>query len=346
MRPSAWVGPAIALKTELWRGAFDVNDLTILGNVADAVVNNSDSQEIRMDTLDDFLEPIRGSNLQSKLNLILDVLIEGIGFYVIKGLPVQDWGPRKSSAAVLVLGRLLGSLRMQNAQGHVLGHVRDLGVSSSNPSVRVYQTNERQTFHTDSCDIVGLLCLHPALEGGYSSIVSAETIYNEILEKRPDLLEELCEPVPTDRRGEVPVGMDPFYIIPVFNEFDGLVSVIYQRQYINSSQRFEGAPRLTVAQVEALNLFDSLADDPRLHFNMKLEAGDIQLVHNHNMLHDRTAFIDYPDNTRKRHLLRIWVSPSRGRELPPIFAERFGTVEVGNRGGIHIEGVKPIAKYA
>ena len=42
---------------------------------------------------------------------------------------------------------------------------------------------------------------------------------------------------------------------------------------------------------------------------MELQPGDIQLVHNHTILHDRTAFEDYPEPERKRHLLRLWLAP-------------------------------------
>ncbi len=68
----------------------------------------------------------------------------------------------------------------------------------------MYQTNERQTFHTDSADLVTLLCLRKAVRGGVSSIVSTAAIYKDIEAKRPDLLECLLKPIATDRRGEIP----------------------------------------------------------------------------------------------------------------------------------------------
>ena len=88
--------------------------------------------------------------------------------------------------------------------GHVLGHVQDLGLDVADPNVRIYQTNERQTYHTDSCDIVGLLCLKTAQSGGLSALVSSTTIFNEMRRRRPDLLKLLFQPLATDRRGEVP----------------------------------------------------------------------------------------------------------------------------------------------
>jgi len=93
----------------------------------------------------------------------------------------------------------------------VLGHVQDLGLDVHDPNVRIYQTNERQTYHTDSCDIVGLLCLKTAQSGGLSALVSSTTIFNEMRRRRPDLLELLFQPVATDRRGEVPEGQKPYF---------------------------------------------------------------------------------------------------------------------------------------
>jgi Taurine catabolism dioxygenase TauD, TfdA family. len=131
----------------------------------------------------------------------------------------------------------LGNACLQNAQGHVLGHVKDLGRSSRDPNVRIYQTNERQGFHTDSCDVVGLLCLRPAKQGGLSSLVSSATLFNEIRRRRPDLIACLFEPIETDRRGEVPEGQKPYFEIPVFNWHEGLLSAVYQRAYIDSARR-------------------------------------------------------------------------------------------------------------
>jgi len=63
-------------------------------------------------------------------------------------------------------------------------------------------------------------------------------------------------------------------------------------------------------------------------------------VHNHTMLHDRTGFEDWPEPERRRHLLRLWLAADGGRPLPEIFAQRYGTVTVGDRGGIIVRGTK------
>ena len=156
--------------------------------------------------------------------------------------------------------------------------------------------------------------------------------------RRPDLLKVLLEPIETDRRGEVPEGGKAYFSIPVFNWHDGLLSTIYQRQYIQSARRFPGVAPLSLAQIEALDLLDELANDPNLNLTMELQPGDIQLVHNHTILHDRTAFEDFAEPERKRHLLRLWVAPPNARPLAEVFAERFGSVTPGDRGGIAVKG--------
>ena len=280
-----------------------------------------------------------------RLQMLLEEVLNGRGFVLIKGLPIERWDKRAAAIAFLMIGSHLGALRMQNAAGHLLGHVRDLGRSSSDPHTRVYQTRERQTFHTDSCDVVGLMCLQTAKSGGLSSLVSSTTIFNEMRRRRPDLLRVLLAPIETDHRGEVPEGSKPYFKIPVFNYHDRLVSAIYQRQYIESARRFPEVPPLTPRQVEALDLLDQLANDPKLHLMMDLQPGDIQLVHNHTILHDRTAFEDFPDSERKRHLLRLWLAPRNARPLPHVYAERFGSITPGDRGGVTVRGAKPTIPF-
>lgn len=283
--------------------------------------------------------------LAPRLREMLDEVLNGRGFVLIRALPMERWTRREAAIGLLTIGAHLGNLRMQNAEGHLLGHVRDLGRSSDDPNTRIYQTSERQTHHTDSCDVVALLCLRAAKSGGLSSLVSSTTIFNEIRRRRPDLLRVLLDPIETDRRGEVPEGSKPYFTIPVFNYYEGLVSAIYQRQYIESARRFPGVAPLTPQQIEALDLLDELANDPKLNLMMELEPGDIQLVHNHTILHDRTAFEDFPEPERKRHLLRLWLAPSAGRRLPEVYAERFGSITPGERGGVTVKGATPTVPF-
>ena len=268
-----------------------------------------------------------------------DVLLGGRGFIVFRGVPVERYSMEEAAAAFLGIGAYFGKPVSQNGKGHILGHVKDLGRSFDDPSARIYQTTHRQTFHTDSVDIVALLCLKTAKTGGLSRIVSSTLLYAEMARRRPDLAAVLFEPFAFDRRGEVPAGKKGWYETPIFHWHAENLSVIYgNRYYIESAQRFPEVPRLTAEQTEALDLFDALANDPANYLDIEFKPGDIQLIHNHVILHDRTDYEDWPEPERKRHLLRLWLCPPNGRPLPPAFADRYGSTEIGNRGGIMVPG--------
>ena len=337
--PAAWYGPQWSGRDD-WIVVLSADDVAEVEAALRAwnarVASSRAGEAVAPAPLEaaDFVLPRLGARLAD----LRDELLEGRGFVLIRGLPVERWSQRDASLAFIGLGAHLGRARSQNAAGHLLGHVRDVGLSSTDPNVRIYQTHERQTFHTDSCDVVGLLCLREARSGGDSLLVSSTTIFNEMRRRRPELAARLFEPIATDRRGEVPAGMKPYFEIPVFNWHEGRLTAIYQRQYIDSAQRFADAPRIDPQLREALDLFDALAEDPALHLRMRLAPGDVQFVHNHVLLHDRTAFDDWPDTTRRRHLLRLWLALPGARPLPPVFAQRYGSIAIGDRGGIVVPG--------
>ncbi len=331
---SVWYGSQVAENPQTWCFALDDADLVELQQAAERFLDTgADISEIRAAG---FALP----RLSARLAAWHERLVNGAGFALLRGLPVDEWPRAVSAAAFYGVGAHLGLARPQNAQGHMLGHVIDMGLDAKDPRVRIYQTHARQTFHTDSCDIVGLLCLRKSRRGGESALVSSNTIYNEMRAREPALAAALFDPLATDRRGEVPPGGQPFFSIPVFNWYQGLMSTIYHRQYIDSAQRFDDAFRLTPLHVEALNYFDSLAESPQLHFMMDFEPGDMQFVHNHTMLHDRMSFEDWPEPDRRRHLLRLWLSSPSARPLPPVYAERYGSVRPGERGGVMMPAVR------
>jgi hypothetical protein len=331
---AAWYGPEMSASGE-WLMPLTPAEIAEI----EAATHGLTSREADIATVaaHDFPLPLLGPRLRARVR---DEVLNGRGFLLMRGLPVERWSLYEAATAYFGLGAHLGSARSQNGKGHVLGHVQDLGLDAQDPNVRIYQTNARQTFHTDSCDVVGLLCLKTARSGGLSALVSSTSIFNEMRRRRPDLLKLLLEPIATDRRGEVAEGQKPYFEIPIFNWHEGFLTAIYQRQYIDSAQRFPDAPRLTAAHIEALDLFDSLANDPKLHMFMEFKPGDVQLVHNHTLLHDRTDFVDWPEPERRRHLLRLWLAASNARPLPEIFAQRYGTVTVGDRGGIIVHGTR------
>ena len=332
--PSAWYGPELSARPDEWTFEFSAAETNELVSASDAFL--SSGADIGVINSADFPLPQLATTLAS----FCDRLKSGIGFQLVKGLPVDELTPPQIATIFCGIGAHIGTLRSQNAQGHLLGHVRDVGADPQDNRARIYQTSARQTFHTDSSDAVALLCLKDAMAGGESLLASSATIYNEIARRAPDLLPYLFDAIATDRRGEQRADQAPFFTIPVFSWHAGRLTSIYQRQYIDSAQRYPDAPRLTEKHVAALDLFDSLADDPAIHMEMRLAPGDMQFVYNHALLHDRTGFRDWPDPADRRHLLRLWLSLPGDRPLPECFRQRYDDITIGARGGILLENTK------
>ena len=260
--PSAWFGPEVAGRTD-WVEPLSPAEIVEIEGAGQRLTK----AEVDWMTLRPQDFPLPG--LEGRLSDIMDQVLEGRGFTLLHGLPVERWGQRLSAVAFLGLGLHWGNLRPQNRQGHLLGHVIDMGLSSQDPNTRIYQTKERQHFHTDSCDVVGLLCLLPARKGGLSSLVSSVTIFNEMRRRRPDLARVLFRPIETDRRrsprqAKAVLLHSRFQLARGF-VVDGLSSPLHR-----VGTRFPEVPPLTAEQVEALDLFNALANDPALNFCMEL----------------------------------------------------------------------------
>ena len=158
--PAAWKGPGIAGDRD-WLYELSAADLAEI----DAAVRNhfAEGREMGAITPATFRLP---QVLQAKLAGLLDQVIHGRGFVMLRGFPVHQYTTAESAVAYLGIGSHLGSFRSQNAKGHLLGHVCDLGLDIRKPTTRYYQTNRELEYHTDSCDIVGLLCLKTSKSGG------------------------------------------------------------------------------------------------------------------------------------------------------------------------------------
>jgi hypothetical protein len=331
--PAAWTGKQLAQESG-WQ--FKLTDVEIT-EIDQAVASVKDhGLDIKDITLADFPLP----TLDAKLAEIKTQVLEGRGVALLRGIPVHRYDIAESAAAYWGIGLRIGNPVSQNHHGHLLGHVYDLvGPSREAPSTRAYHTSAYLNYHSDSCDAVCLLCLQPAKDGGMSSVASSVAIYNEMLRRRPDLVAELVKPWFRDRRNEIPPGKDPWFELPVFCFAEGYFSCSWHNYYIRSTQRFDELPRFTEAQIEALDMMDTLADE--LKHETDFRPGDIQFLHNHVIVHGRTKYEDWPEPERKRHLLRLWLETPGGRPLPDAVLERYVGLKPGQRpAGIIVESME------
>ncbi|KAI7843623.1 hypothetical protein COHA_002863 [Chlorella ohadii] len=301
--PAAWTAPEVlASDPSTWQYILSPQDQQEIVDAAQrAVASGKPVPEL---TKADF--PLPG--LGTKLEQIRDSVVFGRGFFLLRGFPIERLSRAEVVAAWLGVGLYWGQPRSQNAKGHLVGHVKDLGLDPNADDVRVYATNAAQPWHVDDADLVGLLCLKRAKEGGLSRWASSISIYNRLLEARPDLVEELAKTYHFDKKGEVGPGEQPYLELPVLSVYKGHLTFFYNDKYIKEAQRFPEVPRLTPKQLEALQAVTDLADSPDLHLDWDLQPGDVQLIYNWTQLHFRTAYVDHPGFENRRHLLRLWLT--------------------------------------
>ncbi|KAL4882539.1 hypothetical protein BJY04DRAFT_186370 [Aspergillus karnatakaensis] len=338
--PTVWNAEDYKNNPEKWTHRFTQEEVAELSATADAFLAAKTP-----------LTGISKSNfplpkLSALLGTLREDLLNGKGFILFKGFPVQEWGNHKSAVAYMGLGTYLGYFVSQNSRGHVLGHVKDLGEDPTRiDSVRIYRTNARQFFHADDSDIVGLLCIARALEGGESDIVSTHNVYNTLAKERPDVLKTLTDPIwYFDRKGETSKGQEEWIKTSVIYLERGDNPRVYTKwdpYYVRSLGRFSDAgliPPLSPTQLEALQVLEETCQ--RLALHMILEVGDIQFLSNSQVLHARTAYKDYAPPAPRRHLMRLWLATPEnegGWKLP------FWDSNEKKRGGVQVDDTAPVA---
>lgn len=283
-------------------------------------------------------------NLERVLLRMRDELMDGFGVAHLRNVPVHRYDRRQAITALWIISSYIGNPVPQNRLGHMVGHIRSLGREGMEvPRNRAYHiTGDALPFHPDSCDVVGLLSLTVAKSGGRTRFVSSVRVYNELLARRPELVKELVEPFYRDRREEIPEGKEPYFAMPVFMFHEGYLVVSYQGTYLHTAQRFENLPRFTDVQKEALAAVEAIAEE--LCLEMPFEVGDLQFLHNHVIMHARTPYEDFEEESKKRHLLRMWLATPNGRPLPPPYGVKsFLPLPPSGRPipGVYMPGVEP-----
>ena len=256
--------------------------------------------------------PGDGSGNWQSLRATLD---RGRGFVVLDGIPVERWSPSRARALFWLLGHRFGRPVTQDVAGTLLFDVKDKGYDVTQ-GARFSGTTVESSFHTDNAfgetvpNLVGLLCLRPALEGGQSQLISALTLHNRLLDRHADLLTCLYQPFCFDRRGEFLQGESPVSRHPVFSWASGELTMRYLHYYIEVGHRKAGHP-LSQRQFRALEVLKELLRLPELRVEFRLRPGQVLLTNNHWILHNRTGFEDSPRPQERRHFVRLWLSRRR-----------------------------------
>ena len=301
---AAWRGDDMRAHPERWSfslSAAEVAELDAAQQVAAA-----SGKKLRRMTAADFPLP----TLSARIAQWRHEIRRGRGFVLIRGVPVGRWTEPQCETFFWCLGHHFGIPGAQNPEGDLLGHVRD---QRTGQDVRYYRTNKELAVHTDAADFVGLLCLQKARSGGLSRIASSVAVFNELLRVKPALVPLLFDSLYFDTKGEGGVRAFP---IPPCRYSSGELRTFWQSDYYRTVNRHAHVPPMSPELKDLLDTYDGIANSAAFHLDMDLQPGDVQLISNHTILHARTAFEDWPEPDKRRHLLRLWISIPELLPLP------------------------------
>jgi hypothetical protein len=311
----AWRGDQLE-KTEDWLFHLTSAQVAELEAVGERFVE--DDPDLRRVTAAQYPVPGLGGALKS-WGQDVDA---GRGFVLVRGLRTQLYSDALSAAIFYVLGLHMGDPMRQNQMGDLLDHVYATSDKTmDDPTALPSKVRDKLVFHSDSSDVVALMCLRPGQSGGASLLVSGAQVYNEILQRRPDLAPLLLEPFHWDWRRQDHESPAYTYASPMVSLVDGVFSMYAGATYIFTAQDYPGVPKLSPQQVEVINLFDEITYEPGMAIATRFQPGDIQWLSNYAALHSRDAFTDFPEPQRRRHLLRLWLKRDVGRPIIPGFGK-------------------------
>ncbi len=273
----------------------------------------------------------------AKPKAIRDALENGPGALMLRGFPIDQYDCDKAREAFRSWCGELGTSLAQNEKGDTVFDVTDAGFGSSDPRMRGPNTNKKLSFHTDRCDVIAFLCWKKAQVGGENEVVSSMHLYNEIAQRRPDLLEILMESF-IYKRHTVDLGNENRYCEqPIFSFRDGSFACSFLRVLIDRAHADPKLPDLTPQQIEAMDFLEAVAGESGQSCRFTQERGDILFLNNWVTLHRRTAFEDGEDPEGKRRIFRMWLSMPNSRPIDERFEANFGATGAGKvRGGFPV----------
>ena len=234
----------------------------------------------------------------------------GAGFAVLDRLPMAEFEIDQMVDIYWTLGQLMAPNVAQKWDGTMIYDVTDTG-KKYGYGVRGSTTNVELVFHTDNAfairvpDYVGLLCRHPAKQGGLSRFCSLYTVHLRMEQQYPDALRRLYQPMHFDRQAEHAAGDAKTSFAPFFTWSRGNLRCRANSSLVRKGYAVHDS-EMDQELVEALAAIDEVTSSQDLWIEAPLERGQIQYLNNHELGHYRSEFEDSDDAATKRHLYRLW----------------------------------------
>lgn len=308
--PGAWKGPDIDWTQH---GLHLLNDAE-LQEIDDALQHLLSLGDLDFPAITRETFPLR--TVGALMASLPERLRTGCGFLMLRGLPRERYSDDDMARIYFGLGAYIGTPMTQSYLGDLLGHV--VNVSDFEPKSRGYRKGGGQLMHTDSCDIIGLMCLRTAISGGASRISSALTVHNHLLEHHPESLEILRRGLylkRTDEDGRRATRTYSEAPVPFFTQHGEEITCYLPTGYARLAEK-SGARPFSQAESDALYHARKAAASEENYLDMGFKEGDIQFLNNRMMVHGRTDYEDHQELGKRRHLLRMWLRVASWPAMP------------------------------
>jgi len=261
--------------------------------------------------------------LAQRMSAVAEELEHGSGAVMISNMPIDKYSVDELGVIYLGMSSYLGQVVLQSSSGlrsksrgfaMPLGYIR--AEMTGKTPLDGKQANNYFRLHTDRCDVISLLSIRTASQGGQARVASAVGIHDAMVERAPHLVPKLYEPIP-----RIWEGGSGVIALPIWDKLsDGRFTTQISPSYIENAQFVNGVEKLDSDTIEAIDLIEEIGLE--IGHTFLQEPGQLTFLNNHVVYHGRTAWkhdeaTDSRDGTDNgRLLLRTWVSPFNSRELP------------------------------
>ncbi|KAI4702400.1 hypothetical protein J4E81_002763 [Alternaria sp. BMP 2799] len=258
--------------------------------------------------------------LASKLSSISKELHHGTNVVVLRGLDSAYLNDEEAVIAFAGICSYVCPERATDAYANqTLSHVLDatrkrVPDDCKNLGLAGSKITAAMDFHSDrfSGDVIALYVRNDGGPdaGGEQFVASFPRIYNELLEKDPEVLETMAEPnwpfELKQKDGAPYLELGPTLFFSKGKPLCQLVKAPLLGT--DSIPRDPSMPRVTRKQLHAMHAVEELAK--RFCTKVDREQGDIQFLHNLTVMHARAAYRGVDGKASTRHLLRLFLRDS------------------------------------
>lgn len=260
---------------------------------------------------DDLLQARHLSVIAALVSQIRSALIDGSGFILVRHGTLRPEKQELLKVGQAALCKSLGTLCPHDNKGRLVKEVTAEKLNENATPFTVSHRSRTEMFpHSDSAEIVSLLCITSAVIGGETTLASSIKAHEVLQQSWPDALQLLYRELPIEIKGKAEdVNGTGFMKRRVFEMRGGRMRCHYNRRRTDEGARM-ARECFDVDVIAALDTMDEIAAREDLTHRLKLQSGDNLFINNDFVLHGRTSYVDPPAHLPARLLLRTWVTLS------------------------------------